>query len=137
MIVVDPHAFRRLWPALGVWLFLFLTAGDGAVLLKRQFVLARGEPAKGILTAKVREAVPMLGAKRMVAYFRFRGADGRLRTAKEPVGAGTIKAEPVIYALGDRAYLADDLGYSRWKGLFFAAAFAALWLWALARYRFG
>lgn len=42
MIVVDRHAFDSLWPMLGVWLACFLTAGDGVLLLRRQYVLARG-----------------------------------------------------------------------------------------------
>src|SRR5438270_3157447 len=96
MIVVDPHAFRRLWPVLGVWLCLFLTAGDGSTLLRRGYVLARGEHVPGILTAVTHEPVPMLGGRRRVAYFRFPGADGKLHAVKEPIGKGKVASEPGV-----------------------------------------
>jgi hypothetical protein len=137
MIVVDPHAFNRLWPILGVWLFLFVTAGDGVLLARRQYVLLEGKKDTAILAAKNWESVPMIGGRRMTAYFRFTGANGRLKTAKESVGVGRLAPEPAVHVLGDQAYLDDDLGYSRWKLVVFGGSFAALWLWALGRYRFG
>jgi len=131
MIVVDRHAFDSLWPALGIWLFLFITAGDGWLLLRRQYVLDRGAPAKAVVTAKHRSS-----GKNYV-YFECAGAQ-----VKEPVGA---RGYPAIdageslpaHALAGSAYLDDDLGYSRWKLWLFGGAFIALWAWAALRYRFG
>jgi len=141
VIVVDPHAFRRLWPVLGVWLFFFLTAGDGVWLFKRQMMLQGGVKAYGIVTAKVREPVPMLRGTRNVVYFRFPGANGHLRTTKETVGSKWGEMYPgeetPVHVVQDSAVLDDDRGYTRLKVLVFGGIFAALWLWALGRYRFG
>ena len=139
MIVVDPHAFEDLWPALGVWLLLFLTAGDGAALLHRQACLLLGKPVQVTITGKERRSPPLLGrARRNYAYFRWEGGRG-----KEAVGSGkgwtllaTDQKRPA-HVLRSSAFLDDDFGYSRFKLWLFGGAFAALWLWAAARYRFG
>lgn len=138
-IVVDPHAFEDLWPALGLWLLLFVTAGDGVTLLRRQAALWAGAPVQVTITDKKRETPRLLGrVRRNYAYFRWEGG-----TAKEPVGAGKGWALLVkdqkrpAHRLRSSAFLDDDFGYSRFKLSLFGAAFAALWLWAAARYRFG
>jgi hypothetical protein len=139
MIVVDPHAFEDLWPALGVWLLLFVTAGDGVTLLRRQAALRLGTPVEVVITDKKRESPPLLGrARRNYAYFRWDGGAG-----KEPVGssAGWTLLAPrqkrPAHLLKSSAFLDDDFGYSRFKLGLFGAAFIALWAWAAARYRFG
>lgn len=139
MIVVDPHAFEDLWPALGIWALLFLTAGDGVTLLRRQAALRLGTPVEVTITDKRREAPRLLGrTRRNYAYFRWEG--GR---EKEAVGSGrgwallaTDQKRPA-HRLKSSAFLDDDFGYSRFKLWLFGGAFAALWLWAAARYRFG
>jgi hypothetical protein len=142
MIVVDPHAFKRLWPVLGVWLVLFVTAGDGFWLLKRQYILRSPVKVSAIITAKVVEPVPRLNTKRNIVYFRYPDESGKLKTAKEPVGSGWSSLhpgheEPARLSLGVGVALEDDRGYTRFKGLVFGGGFLALWLWALGRYRFG
>ncbi len=139
MIVVDPRAFRRLWPALGVWLFLFLTAGDGAAILRREAALRFGRPAQATIVAKRRRRSPVLTSiRRNVVYFAPLGAKTLDQEAVGPLWHALSRGRRVaVHVLGTRAFLDDDLGYSRWKLSVFGAAFAALWLWAAARYRFG
>ncbi|MBI4349548.1 MAG: hypothetical protein HY553_22120 [Elusimicrobia bacterium] len=142
-IVIDPHAFRRLVPALGIWAFLFLTAGDGCHVLKRQLALRAGEPGvariEGTRVARVNLIVGR--ERRHFVDFSYPSGAGVRRGTGAVSRAGAPKA-----AAGARvgirvhrgaAYLEDDLGYSRWKLGLFGAAFAGLWLWAAATYRFG
>lgn len=131
MIVVDRHAFDSLWPALGIWLFLFITAGDGWLLLRRQYVLERGVPIRAIVISKHRS-----GGKNYL-YFECAGAK-----TKEPVGGKGFSSLNIgqdlhAHAFAGSAYLDDDLGYSGWKLWLFGGAFFALWAWAALRYRFG
>ena len=142
-IVIDPHAFRPLWPALGVWLALFLTAGDARTVVPRQFVLAFGAPAEARVAGKSRASVPALLGRERRYYIEFSyEAGGSRGKGSEPVGPTRWSAVPVgsrraIHVRGGMAFLDDDLGYSRWKLGMFGGAFIALWLWAAARYRFG
>jgi len=138
-IVVDPHAFEDLWPALGVWLLLFVTAGDGVTLLRRQAALWAGTPVQVTIVGKKTETPRLLGrARRNYAYFRWKGGSG-----KEPVGGGEGWAllakdqKRPAHWFRSSAFLDDDFGYSRLKLGLFGAAFVALWLWAAARNRFG
>lgn len=137
-LVVDPHAFDDLWPALGLWLLLFLTVGDGLTLLRRQAALRLGAPVEATITGKRRLRARPLPALRDYAYFRWDGG-----TAREPVGGGRGWARLAkgqkrpAHRLGSSAFLDDDFGYSRFKLGLFGGAFLALWLWAIARYRFG
>ncbi len=142
-IVVDPHAFKALWPALAVWTFLFLTAGDGWNVLKRQLVLAAGTPAEALIEEKRRRTVSLIvGRERKYFLECSYAANGGRKTFREPVRAAGWEAVKVgsrkpIHVRGDAAFLDDDFGYSRWKLGLFGLAFVALWLWAAARYRFG
>jgi hypothetical protein len=135
MPVVDPHAFRQLWPWLGVWLVCFVTAGDGVYLLKRQAALLSGRPEIRTVRDKRRERVPFLKAqKRDYLYL--------VPAGRAPVGkGGYASVNPgdtvAVHAWRDEAYLDRDYGYSRFKLGLFGAVFAGLWLWAAARYRFG
>jgi hypothetical protein len=137
-MAVDPHAFKRLWPALGIWLVLFLAAGDGWVLLRRQAALRFGRPARAIVVSAGRRREAAFGARKNVVTFDCEGS-----RSSEPVGSrGFSSIKPgrrlpahVLPRVG--AFLDDDLGYSRWKLGLFSAAFLALWAWAAARYRFG
>ena len=141
-IVIDPHAFKRLWPALGVWLLLFITAGDAWTVVRRQAALAWGTPIEVVVHGKRRETVQMLGRfQRNVVDFSFDLGGKRLK-GRAPVGLKGLAgikagARRPAHALGEAAFLDDDLGYSRWKLGLFGAAFVALWLWAAGRYRFG
>lgn len=141
-IVIDPHAFKRLWPALGVWLILFVTAGDARTLVHRQLALAFGAPAEAVIEGKRTLRVRLPGrVRRNYVDFSYR-RQGSLRKAREPVGGAgwaslEVGSRRPAHVLGEAAFLDDDLGYSRWKLGVFGAAFAALWLWAAARYRFG
>jgi|SRR5579883_468912 len=130
MIVVDRHAFRQLWPALAIWLALFLTAGDGWMILRRCAALELGRPAQAIVVEKRRRSGRNYVSLRL---------DGSL--SKEAVGGGWKKIEVgqevAVHQWNGWTFLDDDFGYSRWKAAVFGGAFAALWLWAAARYRFG
>ena len=140
-IVIDPRAFKSLWPALGLWLTLFATAGDGWTTLRRQAALAFGTPAEAVIdgkrTLRLRMFMPV---RRNAVDFSYE-LRGVRRKAREAVGAGwsslAVGSRRPIHVLGGAAFLDDDLGYSRWKLWVFGAAFVALWLWAAARYRFG
>jgi hypothetical protein len=116
---------------LGIWLFLFITAGDGWLLLRRQYVLERGVPIRAIVISKHRS-----GGKNYL-YFECAGAK-----TKEPVGGKGFSSLNIgqdlhAHAFAGSAYLDDDLGYSGWKLWLFGGAFFALWAWAALRYRFG
>ena len=132
--VIDRHAFKPLWPALGVWLFLFLTAGDGVSLVGRQLALAFGAPAQATVADKSRRN------RRNYLHLSYEWKKQR-RSSRAPVGKGWGSVKPrskrAVHLLAGKAYLDDDLGYSGWKLLFFSAAFVALWAWAFARRRFG
>ena len=127
-MAVDPHAFQKLWPMLGVWFALFLTAGDGITLLGRQAALRFGHPASAIV----------VGVRRKTITFQCEGT-----TTSEKVVFVDDKLRPgrtiPVHVLPrlNRAYLDSDRGYSSWKGWLFGAAFVALWIWAMATYRFG
>lgn len=127
-MAVDPHAFQKLRPLLGVWLALFLTAGDGLTLLGRKAALRFGRPASGVV----------LAVRRKTITFQCEG-----RTAREKVSYLDDNLRPgrrvAVHVLPriERAYLDNDRGYSRWKIWLFGAAFVALWIWAMATYRFG
>ena len=141
-IVVDPHAFDGLWPALGIWLLLFLTAGDAWTVVRRQAALAFGTPVSAVVEGKRRLPLPMArGARRdyLDLSYEFRGAPSKTREAVGAPGWAKVKvgARRPAHVLGGAAFLDDDFGYSRWKLGLFGAAFVALWLWAAARYRFG
>jgi len=134
-IVVDPHAFDALWPALLVWLLLFVTAGDAVTVLGRRAALWWGKPATATVSAKRRG-----GARRSLELSYQWG--GATRASRENVGArgwarAAVGTRRDVHVLRGRAYLDDDFGYSRWKLGLFGAAWIALWLWAAARYRFG
>lgn len=139
-IVIDPHAFRKLWPMLGVWLLLFLTAGDAWTVVRRQAALAFGEPGEAVILSKGRERHNLHGRRN---YVRFACQhEGKRREAREPVGTEgwqdlAAGARRPAHLLGEAAFLDDDLGYSRWKLGLFGFAFLALWAWAAATYRFG
>ena len=142
-IVIDPHAFRPLWPALAVWLALFLTAGDARTVVSRQFVLAFGSPGEAVVIGKRKATVgALLGReRRWVVEFSYT-RDGVAAVGQEPVGPSrwpsvAVGSRRAIHIRGAAAFLDDDLGYSRWKLGLFGGAFIALWLWAAARYRFG
>lgn len=130
MIVVDPHAFRQLWPALAIWLALFLTAGDGWLIMRRAAALHFGRPAEAVIVEKRRRS-----GRNYVSL-----KTGTI-VSREAVGKSWSSLEPGeavdVHILGASPFLDDDLGYSRWKSIVFGSAFAALWLWAIARYRFG
>lgn len=140
--VVDRHAYKLLWPALGVWLLLFITAGDAWTVLRRQAALAFGKPVEAVVLGKRTERVPGLGrARRNVVDFSYEWEGKRLKS-REAVGAsGWAALKPgarrPAHVLRGAAFLDDDLGYSLWKLGLFGAGFAALWLWAAARRRFG
>lgn len=140
--VVDRHAYRLLWPALGVWLILFVIAGDAWTVLRRQAALTFGTPVEAVVLGKRTERVRGLGrARRNVVDFSYPW-DGKPLKGREAVGtAGWAALKPgarrPAHVLRGAAFLDDDLGYSRWKLGLFGAGFAALWLWAAARRRFG
>jgi len=142
-IVIDPHAFERLWPALGVWLLLFLTAGGARTGLPRQFVLAFGTPAEAKVTGKGKASVVALLGRERRYYVDFSytldGVEGKGREPVSPTkwASVSVGSRRAVHVRDGAAYLDDDLGYSRWKLGMFGGAFAALWLWAAARYRFG
>lgn len=137
-MAVDPHAFEKLVPMLGVWLALFLTAGDGWVLSRRQVVMLAGEPAAAVVVSAGRRHDSMLRARKNAVVFDCAG-----RRAWEPVGSrgyssitrGRKLPAHDLPSVG--CFLDDDLGYSRWKLGLFGAIFALLWVWAAATYRFG
>lgn len=141
-IVIDRHAYKLLWPALGVWLLLFITAGDAWTVLRRQAALAFGSPVEAVVLGKRTERVRGLGrVKRNVVEFSY-SWEGISLAAREAVGgAGWAALKPgarrPAHVLRGAAFLDDDLGYSRWKLGLFGAGFATLWLWAAARRRFG
>lgn len=130
MIVVDPHAFRQLWPALAVWLVLFLTAGDGWTITRRGAALEFGRPAHATIVDKSRRS-----GRNYVAM----KAEGSV--SREAVGRGWSRIKPgeevSVHVIGGSAFLDDDFGYARWKAIVFGGSFVLLWLWAIARYRFG
>ncbi|MDP3544377.1 MAG: hypothetical protein Q8T11_18085 [Elusimicrobiota bacterium] len=141
-IVIDRHAYKLLWPALGVWLLLFIAAGDAWPVLRRQAALAFGTPVEAVVLAKRTERVRGLGrVKRNVVEFSYSWGGRRLEARQVVAGArwAALKAgsRRPAHVLRGAAFLDDDLGYSRWKLGLFGAAFAALWLWAAARRRFG
>ncbi len=134
-IVVDPHAFDSLWPALLVWFLLFVTAGDALTTVGRQAAQWWGAPATATVVAKHKG-----GTRRSLELsYDWQGAK---RKTRENVGArgwarAAVGSRRDAHVLLGRAYLDDDFGYSRWKLGLFGAAWCALWLWAAARYRFG
>lgn len=139
-IVIDRHAFERLWPALGVWLALFLTAGDAWTVVRRQAALLLGKPAEAVIVSKSRERHQLHGRRRL-ARFAYQ-QDGRRVETREAVGSkGWDALSPgtrrPVHVWGGAAFLDDDLGYSRWKLGLFGVAFVGLWAWAAATYRFG
>lgn len=140
--VVDRHAYKLLWPALGVWLLLFVTAGDAWTVLRRQAALAFGTPVEAVVLAKRTGRVRALGrSRRNVVEFSSLLDGKRLKTRQAVGAAGWAALKPgsrrSAHVLRGAAFLDDDLGYSRWKLGLFGAGFAALWLWAAARRRFG
>ena len=86
-IVIDPHAFKQLWPALAVWLALFLTAGDAATVVPRAVTLAFGTPAEARVTGKRKASVAALLGRERRYYVEFSYTfDGAAREGREPVG---------------------------------------------------
>jgi hypothetical protein len=141
-IVVDPHAYDSLWPALAVWLLLFVTAGDAWTVARRQCALVLGVPAQALVEDKRRLPVALLGGHRRDYLYLSYEAGGARRRTREAVGsAGWARvkrgARVSVHLLGSAAFVDDDFGYSRWKLGLFGAAFVALWAWAAARRRFG
>ena len=126
-MAVDPHAFKSLWPALGIWLAVFLAAGGGSILC-RQAALRLGAPASAVVVAvRGRRVTLEYGGARTGQFVSLRS--GELRRGR---------LVPVhLVPRTNWAYLDDDRGYSRWKLWVFGAAFVGLWVWAAARYRFG
>ena len=135
MIVVDRHAFDSLWPALAIWLLLFVTAGDAWTVARRQAALAFGAPVTATIIGKHRAH----GRDSLRFSYVAGGRPARADEAVGPRGWRSLRVgqERPASAWAGAAFLDDDFGYSRWKLGLFGAAFAALWLWALARYRFG
>jgi hypothetical protein len=141
-IVVDPRAYESLWPALVVWLLLFVSAGDAWTVIRREGALLFGAPAHALIEDKRRLPAPLLGgARRDYLYLSFEAKGRRLRSREAVGSAGWTKirvgASARVHVLGSSAFVDDDFGYSRWKLGLFGAAFAALWAWAAARRRFG
>src|SRR5947208_1218858 len=123
---------------LGIWLALFLTAGDGWVLSRRQLARLAGKPVTATVVSAARRADLMLRVRKNVVVFDCAG-----RRGTEPVGTrgfGSMK-EGMKLAARDLppvgCFLDDDLGFSRWKLGLFGAIFILLWIWAAATYRFG
>ena len=136
-MAVDPRAFEKLRPMLGVWLAVFLTAGDGWVLSRRQIALLAGKPATAVVVSMARRKDARIGGRRIVVVFDCGG-----RRVAEPIGAGLAALGysgklPAHDLPAVGCFLDDDLGYSRWKLGLFGLVFAALWVWAAATYRFG
>lgn len=125
---------------LGVWLLLFVTAGDAWTVVRRQAALAFGKPVEATILSKGRERRKLHGRRNYVLFAcRY---EGKRLEAREPVGKDgwaelAEGSRKPAHLLGTAAFLDDDLGYSRWKLGLFGFAFVALWAWAAATYRFG